>query len=85
MNPLFIDSNKPTLGHGEFTAHATSAVFWFTPSIALPDDDQTVLVHLDDGEIWTSFRDSGDWRYVSGELIEAEILHWAEFPEPPKP
>lgn len=82
MKLLIIEANKPTLGHGEFTAHAESAVFW-VPATALPDDDQTVLLHLEDGEIWTGFRDSGQWRYVSGDRIEAEVLHWAAFPEPP--
>ena len=61
-----------------------SNVCWTDPSILLPDDDMTVLVALADGEVWTGFRDSGDWRFVSGDLIEARVIWWAEFPEPPK-
>lgn len=49
----------------------------------MPDDDLTVLVALDDGEVWTGFRDAGQWRYVSADLISARVTHWAEFPLPP--
>jgi len=52
-------------------------------TVELPDEDITVLVALADGEVWTGFRDAGEWRYVSADLIEARVTHWAEFPEPP--
>jgi hypothetical protein len=49
----------------------------------LPDSDITVLVHLADGEVWTGFHDGDCWRFVSGDRIEAGVVHWAPFPEPP--
>lgn len=57
---------------------------WISTDLALPDDDATVLIHMDDGEVWTGFLDAGTWRYVSGDSIEAEVLHWRPFPEPPE-
>ena len=61
-----------------------SEVFWRTPKEELPDDDQAVLLHLDDGEVWTGFRDGKAWRYVSADRIDARVLHWAPLPEPPE-
>ena len=61
-----------------------SEVFWRTPKEELPDDDQAVLLHLEDGEIWTGFRDGKVWRYVSADRIDMPVLHWAPFPEPPE-
>ena len=59
------------------------STFWVDAAVELPDDDMAVLVALDDGEVWTGFRDAGQWRYVSADLIEAGVTHWAEFPAPP--
>ena len=62
---------------------AKSSVEWVDASKQLPDDDMTVLIALDDGEVWTGFMDSGVWRYVSADAIEGTVNHWAEFPAPP--
>ncbi len=59
-------------------------ITWSPVKRELPDSDTTVLVHLEDGEVWTGFLDEGVWRFVSGERIEAEVMHWAHFPEPPQ-
>jgi hypothetical protein len=59
-------------------------ILWRTPKEELPDDDQAVLLHLEDGEIWTGFRDGKAWRYVSADRIDMPVLHWAPFPEPPE-
>lgn len=56
---------------------------WHNAKLSLPDDETTVLVCMEDGEVWTGFRDAGVWRYVSAELVETTVTHWAEFPEPP--
>ncbi|MFZ4539272.1 DUF551 domain-containing protein [Propionivibrio sp.] len=57
---------------------------WIDVNQALPDDDQTVLVAMDDGEVWTGYQDAGDWRYVSADLIaSAKVTHWMDFPQPP--
>ena len=60
-----------------------SSVVWVDAQDKLPDDDMTVLVAIDDGEVWTGFMDGGFWRYVSADVIEGTVKHWAEFPEPP--
>lgn len=57
---------------------------WIPVEQSLPDDDMTVLIALDDGEVWTGFLDAGQWRFVSADLVEARVTHWMEFPEPPK-
>ena len=62
----------------------SAQILWRSPKEELPDDDQAVLLHLDDGEVWTSFRDGKAWRYVSADRIDARVLHWAPFPEPPE-
>ena len=62
-----------------------SQLAWRKVSKELPDDDCTVLVHMDDGEVWTGFLDAGNWRFVSGDRIDAEVVHWMPFPEPPEP
>ena len=61
-----------------------SAAFNWIAADQFPDDDLTVLLALEDGEVWTGFRDAGVWRYVSADLIEARVTHWSEFPEPPE-
>lgn len=62
-----------------------SAPKWTAADERLPDDDATVLIAMDDGEVWTAYLDAGQWRYVSGEPITAaRITHWMDFPEPPK-
>ena len=62
----------------------SAQILWRTPKEELPDDDQAVLLHLEDGEIWTGFRDGKAWRYVSADRIDMPVLHWAPFPEPPE-
>jgi hypothetical protein len=62
----------------------SAQILWRSPKEEMPDDDQVVLLHLDDGEVWTGFREGKKWRYVSADLIESTVLHWAPFPEPPE-
>jgi len=57
---------------------------WTRCEDGLPDDDSTVLIAFDDGEVWTGYIVAGRWRYVSGELITAaRVTHWMDLPEPP--
>ena len=58
-------------------------LFWRPVDQEMPDDDETVLLHLESGEVWTGFRDASVWRFVSADKIEEEVLHWAPFPHPP--
>jgi hypothetical protein len=61
----------------------SATITWVDAAEELPDADQTVLVHLEDGEVWTGFLDGTTWRFVSAEEIETPVMHWAAFPEPP--
>ena len=60
-----------------------ATILWNSTQTSLPDDDITVLLSLEDGEIWTGFLDAGQWRYVTADPIEAKVTHWANFPPPP--
>src|SRR5688572_23936764 len=64
-----------------------SEVVWINADVELPDDEMTVLMALSDGEVWTGFRDAGEWRYVSADPVDqgngTKVLFWAAFPEPP--
>lgn len=59
------------------------SIVWKKVSDELPDDDVTVLIALADGDVFTGFLDAGDWRYVSADLIDVPVTHWANFPYPP--
>lgn len=63
-------------------------VSWIDASQDLPDDEATVLIALSDGEVWTGFRDAGEWRFVSAEPVDqgsgVTVTHWAPIPEAPK-
>ena len=58
-------------------------ITWMEAKVELPDDDITVLIALADGEVWTGFRDAGEWRFVTADLIESKVVWWAHFPNPP--
>lgn len=58
-------------------------ITWQSVVDELPDDEITVLIVLVDGEVWTGFRDGDQWRYVSADLVEPAVTHWAHFPPPP--
>lgn len=78
-----LDCEKLEHIHGSHPARQAPA--WIPVSQALPADDMTVLVHMADGEVWTGYLDDDVWRYVSGDRIDASVLHWRPFPDPPKP
>lgn len=59
-------------------------VDWVLTKDRLPDDDETVLVALSCGEVWTGYHDADDWRYVSADLMTEAPLYWAHFPAPPE-
>jgi len=62
---------------------SNGSVVWHRPSAEMPDDEETVLLALDDGEVWTGYHEAGEWRYVSADLCEATVVWWARFPDPP--
>ena len=56
---------------------------WFDAAVQLPDDETTVLIALDDGEVWTGYVDGDQWLYVTGDPMEAKVTHWQHLPCPP--
>lgn len=57
---------------------------WFSVAEGyLPDDEQTVLICMDDGEVWTGYMEAGEWLYVSGDPMAATVTHWMHLPAPP--
>lgn len=64
--------------------NCTAPITWVNADEDLPDDEITVLLALEDGEVWTGYHDGGRWYYASGDLIStSKVLHWANFPTPP--
>ncbi len=60
-------------------------VDWIPVDKTMPDDDETVLIALDDGEVWTGYHDGDEgWKYVSGDTMSAKVTHWMQLPDPPK-
>jgi hypothetical protein len=59
---------------------------WINVEAALPDDEETVIIHMLGGEVWTGFRDGDVWRTVAGDRIYDyhPVLHWMPFPNPPE-
>jgi hypothetical protein len=62
---------------------ALTEVLWNSVKNKLPDDDMTVLIVMEDGEVWTGYMDGDSWRYVSGDTMQAAVTHWMHMPEPP--
>lgn len=57
---------------------------WTPCSDALPDDDSTVLVARDDGEVWTGYHVAGHWHHINGTpLKDGIITHWMDMPPHP--
>ena len=52
-----------------------------------PDADRTVLLHTPESDepVWPGFWDGEDWRYLDAELVNADVTHWTDFPDPPEP
>lgn len=55
---------------------------WILSTESLPDDDIQVLIELEDGEVWTGYRDAKVWRYASGDEISVNVISWGHFPAP---
>ena len=56
---------------------------WTPVATKLPDDDLTVMIALDDGEVWMGFHDGDVWRDISGITPAAKVTHWMDVPEHP--
>lgn len=59
-------------------------VEWIPVGAKLPDADTTVLLALDDKEVWLGYLDADAWRDVSSTPIcAARVTHWMHVPEAP--
>lgn len=67
--------------------NSTFTTAWIPCSQELPDEEITVLIALSDGEVWTGFLDTGEWRYESADLVDqgegVTVTHWAHIPAHP--
>lgn len=61
----------------------SAQIQWKPCDRELPDDDLTVLMALDSGEVLPGFRDAGAWRHIDAELCHDLVLWWAEYPTHP--
>lgn len=57
---------------------------WFPVGLTLPDDDITVLVADEKGEVWTAYLSAGQWFYVCGERLGSFLTHWMHLPDAPE-
>lgn len=46
-----------------------------------PDEGETVIAQSANHEIDCAFVNEGKWHWVSGGLIDSEVLYWAAMPE----
>jgi hypothetical protein len=80
LNPLIASGKK-----GDFAKFRTANMEWIDANEELPDDEETVLIALDDGEVWTGYHSEGRWWYVCADPIDsARITHWLPFPPAPE-
>ena len=62
-------------------------ITWTKCSDGLPDDDESVLLACDDGEVQVGFLDAGTWRYQDAMPLEIHgigVTHWAHLPTHPE-
>jgi hypothetical protein len=62
------------------------SIAWTKCSEKMPDDDESVLLACDDGEVQVGFLDAGTWRYQDAmplELHGVSVTHWADLPAHP--
>lgn len=60
----------------------TEVIEWNAPADAMPDDEQTVLLHLGDEEypVWPGYHDGDDgWRLADG-MLAPTVIGWAHMP-----
>ena len=54
---------------------------WIPVTESLPDAETTVMISMEDGEVWTGFHDGDDgWRYVSADPASG-VKAWRHMPE----
>jgi len=60
-----------------------SLITWIDPTTEYPDDGDTVLLALADGEIWIGYRDADTWRDANADRLTIPVTHWADLPKHP--
>lgn len=58
-------------------------LFWIDVRDHLPDDQITVLVALQFGEMELAWHEEGHWWLCASGGMEDRISHWMDLPEPP--
>lgn len=56
---------------------------WNKIENALPDDDITVLVATEDGEVDVAYLDEGRWRFPM-HAASIAVTHWMHIPDHPE-
>lgn len=98
--PKFVASKKLTQEKADHELAAMEEVYktlkslaaapptssWTSVSLALPDDDVTVMIAIKGGSepVWLGYLDSGTWVNVDATLIADPVTHWKHLPEGPK-
>jgi hypothetical protein len=62
-----------------------TSIEWVPSAERLPDDDETVLIVMSDGEVWMAYRDAAGWIDAGGgvQYTANDVTHWAHMPEVP--
>lgn len=57
---------------------------WIPTDKALPDSNETVIVHSADCDppVWLGYIEDGEWWHIDG--WPAPVTHWMPMPEPPE-
>ena len=63
--------------------HTAHAVSW-KPASQPPDDDTTVLLATDDGEVWPGYRAAGQWYFCNDKPVRVAVSFWADLPPHPQ-
>lgn len=59
-------------------------IHWIDVRDHLPDDEITVLVSFDGGEVSLGWHEAGVWRECACACQLETVTHWMDLPEPPE-
>lgn len=69
---------------GRMTVSTAPTVCWTDALAELPDDETTVLLALEDGEVCLGYHLGEGWCYETSETVGRPVTHWAEVPAAPQ-
>ena len=61
---------------------SSETLVWYSADEPL-DDECTVLVQTDSGDVDTAFKLDGLWRWQNASLISGRVMAWAHLPSGP--